>query len=352
MSLRPNPLNKARWLRDVVAGAASYTESINPLHIKSQLWFNRLLADRPMDAANYGSASPFKRADGAMHAITHEFSFAGVGEGATLLSAQPDANQVSIADSTGGGTTVVAERVVDPAGSGRMVWSMGWDCTKLWGNGASSATETSRRRAEFRGPTVGAELIPYDTEIWCITSLRLDSAVDWAGMGDGDYVHWFQMHDTAEGGYNKPAVAGYICAPNSTRDGDSPNPPSNWFLSHELLDENEGILARWFLEKPPVNRWLYQVMQLRAGGSSPFFKLWHADEISAPRLVIDYAGAWGFPDLGTEYFKCGPYSPGQYKGAVPVRRYWQDGFVQLRAEDVPGMTPERMVAALIEQPRY
>lgn len=353
--LRPDPNNLARWLRSVSAGGVRYELSFNPLHAKAGLWFQRLLADLPMDAAGYGSGSAFRRADtGGPNLITFETQFQGDGENAVLLQSQAQADRVVANNSTGGGTTTLVQQTADPGGSGRRVWRHEWDCSLLWGDGTAAPGETGRRRAEFRGPTSAADLLPYGVEFWAATSVRLDSSVNWAGMGEGDYIHWFQFHDTAVGGYNRPSVAGYICAANSQRSGDFPVPPTeSWFMLYEVTNSDQLGIARAVFPAPPTDTWLYQVMHMKQGPDGAFCKVWHVEEGKAPVLAIDHLAPWGHTDdAGTEYMKTGMYSPGQYKGAVPVRRFWQDGFVQLRAEDVPGMTPERMVACLRDQQRY
>lgn len=353
MTVRADPRNPARWLRSAAAGDAVYEESFNPLHVKNGAWFQRVLADRPMNAQNYGDGGFLRRDTGQPQVAVHERMFEGTGEIATVLESQAATDRVTVNNSTGGGTTDIALQVADPAGSGRRVWRFEWDCSVLWAEGAASAEGSGRRRGEFRGAATAGNVLPYDVEIWAITSLRLDQSISWASMTAGDYIHWYQFHDTTFNGSHKPSLAGYICAPRSTRSGDYSDPPGRWFMLHELLDSNEQAIKRWVLPEPPLGVWTYQVFNLRQGGGAPFCKVWHVEAGKAPVLAIDHTGSWGFTDdLGTEYMKCGPYSPGSYLGTVPTRRFWQDGFVQLRAADVPGMTPERMVACLLEQQRY
>lgn len=360
MSVRPDPLNLARWLRTVSAGAASYVESFNPLHLTRGAWGYRIFADRPMDSVNYGASSRFKRLDsGGNHVCVHEATFEGISPPSdqlvVTLDAQSASDRVVVNNTSGVGTTTVLQQVADPGGSGRRVWLGQWDCTTLWGQpdsgDAVDETTTGRRRNELRQSV--QSLYPYGTELWAITSVYLDPAVAWESMTAGDYIHTYQWHDTSLNGSNKPGLAGYICAPRSTRSGDYPDPPSKWFLLHELLNSEQVAIARWTLQEPPTGKWLYTVTHLTEGGSSPFVKVWHVEEGKAPVLAIDYQGEWGYiNDAGIEYAKAGPYSPGSYQGTVPVRRYWFDGLALVPATEVPGMTPERMVAALIEQPRY
>jgi hypothetical protein len=351
-NFRPDPANLSRYLDDIQVGDMKYTQSVNPFHVRDGDWAYRVLADRPMNSANYGAASPFKRKDtGGTHTVVHEAKFEGVGEVNTTLENMASPTSMTVNNSTGGGTTVILSQVADPGGSGRKVWQFQWDCTLLWGKPdsgtATSATDTGRRRGELRAST--QNLIPYGTEVWAISSVYLDPAVNWAGMTAGDYVHTYQFHDTTYGTSHKPSLAGYICAPRSTRSGDFPDPPSRWFYLHELLDANENAIARYVQPDPPVGKWIYTVQNFRYGGSNPFMRVWHIEEGKPPVLAIDYTGPYGYPDddLGTDYAKVGPYSPGTYTGTIPYRRYWFDGLVQLRASDVPGMTPERMVACLL-----
>lgn len=313
-----------------------------------------------MNAANYGASSAFKRLDtGTNQVVVHEAKFQGINpptdELTVQLSAQPNADSVTVNNTSGGGTTTVLSRVADPAGSGRMVWRCEWDCSTLWGKpddgDAVSAASTGRRRGEVRQST--QNLYPYGTELWAVTSFYLDPAVDWSGMTAGDYIHTYQWHDTTFNGSHKPGLAGYICAPRSTRSGDFPDPPSTWFYLHELLSGDEQAIARWVLPSPPVGKWIYTVTHLTEGGPSPFVKVWHIEEGRAPVLAIDHRGEWGYTDdTGIEYAKAGPYSPGVYNGTVPVRRYWFDGLGLIPAAEVPGMTPERMVACLKDQQAY
>lgn len=356
MAIYPDPLNLHLYVEDInTPGGGAYARKFNPFHIRDGAWESRILADRPMDSANYGSASPFKRKDtGGTHVIASQSWFASTGDSTITMENEPSPDYIDIPNSAGGGSSRVIERVSDPAGSGNMVWKCEWDRTKLWASGAANATASGRRRREFRTSNAQNNLVPYGTEMWGIQAVRLDSAIDWASVTAGDYVHWYQWHDTSYNNDHKPSIAGYICAPNTQRSGDYPDPPpNNWFMLHEILNNNEQAILRYVHEKPPTNTWIYTVFNLRMGTQSPFVKLWECIEGARPRLVIDYTGPYGYTDdYGTDFITCGPYSPGLYLGTVPIIRYWMYGTVRFRASDVPGMTPERMIACLKKQGKF
>ncbi|PPD12159.1 hypothetical protein [Methylophilus sp.] len=340
-------------------------ESFNPLHLTRGVWHDRVLADRPMgnSPANYGISGIFKRPyDGVRNIAIHEAQYEGNGNTVTELQNYPNADGHTINDSTGGGTTQILARVDDPAGSGRKVWQMQADYSKLWSLGASDALGgDGRRRNELRTTASTSYMIPYGAEVWDIRSIYLDPAVNWAGMTAGDYAIVHQMHDTSQGsgngaGFNNPSFAAYIAAGGSDRAGDWSDPCAKWHMIYQVRQRQnlpESVQARWYRPNPPVGKWIYTVLNYVYNGATPFIKIWHVEEGKAPILAIEIAGPWGIPDdVAVDYATAGMYSPGLYLGTVPYRRFYQDGVARILASDVPGMTPERMVACLRDQQIY
>lgn len=337
-----------------------YNKNVNQFHIRDGIWEQRALADRPMDSLNYGSSSPFKRRDtGGIHTLVQEIWYKhptlGVYQEAPLMNESVDPDKIIAECTDGSGPYTLLERTYDPEGSGRQVWRVKFDRQRIWSNEANNPLgNEGRRRIEIRGSNASSNLVPYGTEVWDITSVYLDPSVDWYNLSFGDYAILHQLHDTSFNGYNTPTFSISIAGGLTDNNDSYPSPPKNSYLLFTLYSGTDFFSPRTYYRYPmenlPIGKWVYVVKNYRQGFEeqyNPFFKAWVSVDNGTFQQIFNHNGVFGFPDVGTDYNVFGMYMPGIYGGTVPELITYTDGFVRIRNSEVENMTPERMLASLL-----
>ncbi len=254
------------------------------------------------------------------------------------------------------GTTQVIKRVTDPVNSSRMAFRFELNKTN------PGPSLDGKYRAEFtqRGDTARPDWGDHRFSSTAVLVTNEDGQA-WNSLSDPkDAVIVYQYHQIEKDTFSNPPFSVSIqkdsanglhlhvniyCttinSPTATEkktcaSGNIPFVPGQW--TYIMVEYITGYLDEG------VN-----------GGGRPFFKVWYANgELASPILVLNYSGRWNYPapDTLAHFEKFGQYyyaSGAKWTGTGSMgqfRRVYSKGIASFRYQDIPDMTPQRMLDAM------